>query len=199
MSFVTDDDDEYINNVKTFFTVESFVVEKSSSIFLQIKDKRSRCYLYEKSKREIFLNWWKNTQWVLTHLDQKKKKKKHLYWNEDKKFKIWKHFDEDVAVRNDIFKILCKRCLLMLKHSAVESDINIAKTHLISKQCLKIAKAKNLSQLTIIKSWKKIKHFVDFLNVNYYKDYYKYFVSMNISFIECRLLQRLLQTFEKSF
>jgi hypothetical protein len=56
MSFVTNDDDEYINNVKTSFTVESFVVENSSSIFLQIKDKRSRCHLYEKSKQEMFLN-----------------------------------------------------------------------------------------------------------------------------------------------
>jgi hypothetical protein len=147
----------------------------------------------------MFLNWWKNIQWVLTHLNQEKKKKKHLYWNEDKKFKIWKHFDEDVAVRDDIFKILCKRCELMLRHSFVESDINIAKTHLISKTCRKIAKAENLSQLMIIKSWKKIKYFVNFLNVNYYKDYDKYFVSMNICFVECRLLQRLLQTFEKSF
>ncbi len=159
MSFVTNDDDEYINNVKTSFIVESLIVENSSSIFLQIKDKRSRCHLYEKSKREMFLNWWKNIQWVLTHLNQEEKKKKHLYWDEDKKFKIWKHFDEDVAVKNDIFKILCKRCELMLRHSSVENDINIAKTHLISKTCRKIAKAESLSQLTIIKSWKKIKYF----------------------------------------
>ncbi len=87
----------------------------------------------------------------------------------------------------------------MLRHLFVKSDINIAKTHLISKQCLKIAKTKNLSQLMIIKNWKKIKHFVDFLNVSYYKDYYKYFVSINICFIKCKLLQRLLQTFKKSF
>jgi hypothetical protein len=147
----------------------------------------------------MFLNWWKSIQWILTHLNQKEKKKKHLYWNENKKFKIWKHFDENVAIKNDIFKILCKRCELMLKHSFVESDINIAKTHLISKQCLKIAKAESLSQLTIVKSWKKIRHFVDFSNVNYYKDYYKYFASMNICFIESKLLQRLLQTSEKSF
>jgi hypothetical protein len=39
MLFVTNDDDEYINNVKTSFIVKSFVVEKSSSIFLQIKNK----------------------------------------------------------------------------------------------------------------------------------------------------------------
>ncbi len=56
-----------------------FVVEKSFSIFLQIKDKRFRCYLYEKNKQKKFLNWWKNTQWVLTHLKQEEKKKKHLY------------------------------------------------------------------------------------------------------------------------
>ncbi len=92
-----------------------------------------------------------------------------------------------------------KRCLLMFKHVIVENDINIAKTHLILKQCLKIAKVENLSQLTIIKSWKKIKYFVDFLNVNYYKKYYKYFVLMNINFIKCKLLQRLLQIFKKSF
>jgi hypothetical protein len=188
MSFVTDNNDEYINNVKSSLIVESFVVEKLFSIFLQIKDKRSRCYLYEKNEREMFLNWWKNIQWMLTHLDQEEQKIKYLYWNEDKKFKIWKHFDEDVAVKNDIFKILCKRCELMLRHSFAESDINIAKTHLISKQCLKIAKIKNLSQLTIIKSWKKIKYFVDFLNVNYYKDSYKYFVLMKICFIKCKLL-----------
>jgi hypothetical protein len=180
MSFVTNDDDEYINNVKTSLIVESFVVENSSSISLQIKNKRFRCYLYEKNKREMFLNWWKNIQWALTHLDQENKKKKHLYWDEDKKFKIWKHFDEDVAVRDDTFKILCKRCELMLKHSFTENDINIAKTHLTSKTCRKIAKANDLFQLTIIKSWKKIKYFVDFLNVNYYKNYYKYFVSMNM-------------------
>jgi hypothetical protein len=123
----------------------------------------------------MFLNWWKNIRWILTHLNQKEKKKKHLNWNENKKFKIWKHFDECVAVKNDILKILCKRCDLVLRHSFVEIDINIAKTHLIFKQCLKIVKAKSLFQLTIIKSWKKIKHFVTFSHVDYYKNYYKYF------------------------
>ncbi len=175
MSFIIDDDDEYINNVKSFLNIKQFDVEKSSSLFLQIKDKQSRCYLYEKSKREMFLNWWKNIRWILTHLNQKEKKKKHLNWNENKKFKIWKHFDECVAVKNDILKILCKRCDLVLRHSFVEIDINIAKTHLIFKQCLKIVKAKSLFQLTIIKSWKKIKHFVTFSHVDYYKNYYKYF------------------------
>jgi hypothetical protein len=56
MSFITDDDDEYINNVENSFNIEQFDVEKSFSFFLQIKDKRFRCYLYEKSKREMFLN-----------------------------------------------------------------------------------------------------------------------------------------------
>jgi hypothetical protein len=135
----------------------------------------------------------------LTHLDQKKKKKKHLYWDEDKKFKIWDHFDEVVAVRNDIFKIVCKRCNLVLKHLSVENDINIAKTHLKFKQCLKIVKAESLSQLTIIKNWKKIKHFIIFSNVDYYKDYCKYSALMNICLLECELLQRLLQMFEKIF
>ncbi len=133
----------------------------------------------------------------MTHLDQEEKKKKHLYWDEDKKFKIWDHFDEAIAMKDDTSKIVCKRCDLVLKHSFVENDINIAKTHLTFKQCLKIVKAENLSQLTIIKSWKKIRHFIIFSNVDYYKDYYKYSALMNICLLECELLQRLLQMFEK--
>jgi hypothetical protein len=155
-------------------------------------------FIREKQARNV-LELMKKYSMNLDAFKSRKEKKNHLYWSEDKKFKIWKHFDEDVAMRNNIFKILCKRCKLMLRHSFVENDINIAKTHLISKTCRKIAKTKNLFQLTIIKSWKKKKYFVDFLNVNHYKDYYKYIVSMNIYFIECKLLQKLLQTFEKLF
>ncbi len=76
MLFVTNDDDEYINNVKTSFIVKSFVVEKSSSIFLQIKNKWSRCYLYEKNKRKMFLNWWKKYSMNFDAFKSRKEKEK---------------------------------------------------------------------------------------------------------------------------
>jgi hypothetical protein len=54
MSFVTEDDDDYVNNEDSF-NVETFVIDKILLQSLQIKDKHSRCYMYEKVKRDIFL------------------------------------------------------------------------------------------------------------------------------------------------
>jgi hypothetical protein len=52
MSFISNDDDRYINNVDNNFNDN--VVDDSSD-FLKIQDKRARCYIFEEIKRDIFL------------------------------------------------------------------------------------------------------------------------------------------------
>ncbi len=54
MSFIVENDDDYSNHVKNFSVVKSFIVEDTSKFFI-IKDKRFRCYFYEKNKRDDFL------------------------------------------------------------------------------------------------------------------------------------------------
>ncbi len=154
-------DDDYVNNEDSF-NVEAFVIDKILLQSLQIKDKHSRCYMYEKVKRDIFLQWWKSFIWAKKHTNQDKKKKRHLYWKDDKKSDIWNHFDEDVILEDEVSKIICKRCELVMKHSFIENETHTAKTHLSLKQCVKIAKIESLSQLTLIKSWKKIRDFICF-------------------------------------
>jgi hypothetical protein len=163
MSFFVENDDDYIDNLNSFVIDESSI-DKTSFDFLNIKNKRSRCYVYEKIKRDIFLTWWTTTNWTKTHTaDQDEKKKKHMYWESDKKSSMWKHFDETATIEDDISKIVCKRCEFVLEHSFTESDINIAKSHLNSKQCFKIAKTESLSQLTLMRNWKKIVNRFDLL------------------------------------
>jgi hypothetical protein len=158
MSFIIEDDDDYTDNLELFNTQES-IIDKTQLKTLQIKNKRSRCYMYEEIKRDIFLQWWKTFSWAKTHTNQDKKKEKHMYWENDKKSNIWKHFKKDVIVENDNSKIVCKRCELVLKHSFADFETHTTKMHLSSKQCVKIAKVEDLSQLTIVKSWKKIRRF----------------------------------------
>ncbi len=155
MSFIVEDDDDYSDHVKNFSVVEHFIVESTSKFFI-IKDRRSRCYIYEENKRDDFLKWWSASHWAKTHSDSDKKKKKQMYWDEDKKTTMWKHFDEDVIIEDDTSKIVCKRCALVLEHSFIDSETNTIKTHLNSKQCRKSAKVKSLSKLTLVKNWKKV-------------------------------------------
>jgi hypothetical protein len=54
MSFIVEDDDDYSDHVKNFSVVEHFIVESTSKFFI-IKDRRSRCYIYEENKRDDFL------------------------------------------------------------------------------------------------------------------------------------------------
>jgi hypothetical protein len=98
MSFIIEDDDDYTNNLELFNTQE-FIVDKSQLKILQTKNKRSRCYMYEEIKRDIFLQWWKTFFWAKTHTNQDKEKEKHMYWKDDKKSNIWKHFEKDVIVK----------------------------------------------------------------------------------------------------
>lgn len=120
-----------------------------------IKNKRMRCNIYEEIKREFFLTWWKSSSWVISHADSEKKKKQ-IYWDDDKKFEMWNHFEKDATLQKDAFKIICKRCEIVLKHSATRSEINTTKAHLIFKQCVKVVKFEDFSQLILIKNWKKI-------------------------------------------
>jgi hypothetical protein len=54
MSFIIEDDDNYTNNLE-FFNTQEFIVDKSQLKILQTKNKKSRCYMYEEIKRDIFL------------------------------------------------------------------------------------------------------------------------------------------------
>jgi hypothetical protein len=79
-----------------------------------------------------------------------------MYWNNEKKTIIWEHFFEEATLDEDTSKIVCKRCHLILDHSFVENNTNTAKSHLSSKQCSETFKVSDLSQLTLIKTWKKM-------------------------------------------
>jgi hypothetical protein len=79
-----------------------------------------------------------------------------MYWNNEKKIIIWEHFFEEATFDENTSKIVCKRCYLILNHSFVENDTNIAKSHLSSKQCSETFKISDLFQLTLIKTWKKM-------------------------------------------
>jgi hypothetical protein len=53
MSFIIENDDDYSNHVKNSLVVEHFIVENISK-FVISKDKRFRCYICEKNKRNEF-------------------------------------------------------------------------------------------------------------------------------------------------
>jgi hypothetical protein len=122
--------------------------------------------MYEKVKRDIFLQWWKISSWPKTHTNQDKKKERHTYWENDKKFNIWKHFEKHVIVENNNSKIICKRCNFVLEYSFAENEIYTTKTHLSFKQCVKIAKVENFSLLTIKKICEKTHQIISYLQIS---------------------------------
>jgi hypothetical protein len=113
----------------------------------------------------MFLTWWFTFKWASFHNNSNDKKKTRLHWKSEKKATIWKHFCEKTTVQDKTSKIICKRCQLILEHSAVENDINTIKIHLTSKQCSEIFKIDDLSQLTLTKIWKRVSWF--FINVKF--------------------------------
>ncbi len=153
MSTIVNDDESYIDNVDEN-SIDIIVDERSDS--LKIQEKRIRCRIFEEIKRDDFLTWWITTKWALSHQNQKNKKIKRMYWNNEKKIIIWEHFFEEATFDENTSKIVCKRCYLILNHSFVENDTNIAKSHLSSKQCSETFKISDLFQLTLIKTWKKM-------------------------------------------
>ncbi len=170
MSFISNDDDKYINNVDNNFN-DNVVDDSSDS--LKIQDKRARCYIFEEVKRDIFLTWWITIKWALFHTNQNdNKKNKRLYWDNEKKTSVWEHFSKAAILENDTSKIVCKRCHFVLDHSFVNHDINTIKSHLSSKQCFETSKASDFFQLTLIKIWKRVSLFL-FKFVVKTRDYYK--------------------------
>jgi hypothetical protein len=150
--FIVSIDNDTNDNDKLF--VDQFENERFDE--LTIQKKRHHCYLYEKSKRDIFFAWWSTSKWAVANTNQNNNKNKKLYWNNDKKAAIWKHFVENAIVEDNTSKIVCKRCHLMLNHSIIKNDINTTKLHLNSKQCFEKFKFNDLFQLTLKKTWKKV-------------------------------------------
>jgi hypothetical protein len=159
MSFnIEEDEDPHLPGSEQISFNDSQIINQTDATIagndLEIKGKRTRCYLYEESKRSTFLEWWGKCSWTVANAD---KKNKHLYWGGEKKAAVWTHFHEGAIIQDGTPRIICKRCRSVLGHPSLGHGTNTAKTHLESKQCSGTAKAVGLPQLTIANSWKKVR------------------------------------------
>ena len=147
-----------IVNKKLFFNFQ--IIQNSKSSFktdLQIKKKMfAVIYIMKMSNRSFWTDETslRNSRQMSKNL--KKIKKKHFYWKIDKRAICWKHFDKKFSIENDISKIICRRCDIILKHFSFDNNINTASMHLKNRKYIEISKIQLFSQLTLKKIWNKI-------------------------------------------
>jgi hypothetical protein len=124
-------------------------VEVSSSIKLQTSGKPVKCFLFDLTKKDDFLNWWMTSKWFYNNEEKSKRKKKKISWGSEKKALHWKQFFEGATVVEGTPKVVCKRCTVVLSHPGTGVGNSTMVNHLNSVKCKKTSKTKGLKRLPL--------------------------------------------------
>jgi hypothetical protein len=119
----------------------------SSSSQLAILNNFVSCYVYDVDKKKKFMNWWKKNKWFYKNEEKSTKRKQKIHWDFDKKTHHWKHYFEKATTIKKTFKIICKRCYVMLTHFSTNVKNTIMINHLIFAKCRKTIKFKSRKQI----------------------------------------------------
>ncbi len=111
----------------------------ASVVFVELQslhDERHVLYDHEQEYQYIFLNWWKQTQYAM-QIERKVSDYRHSKWiSQTWTNEIWNNFYQTALVESERFKLICRLCLHVYKHSNNRSiDNSIMKHHLNSKDC----------------------------------------------------------------
>jgi hypothetical protein len=159
----------YIHFYITFYIMnedyENVFSKSQTQVNLKIMNKFIRCHVYEEEKKNEFLAWWKKTKWFRRNAKKFSKKQKKIHWKSNKKMNLWTHYVEKVVIIDEISKVICTKCTIILSHSVIETNNSIMIHHLSSKKCKKTFTFKELEQV-ILKFNKRV-----IMNDDYQKDY----------------------------
>ncbi len=140
------------------------------TISLQKVGQNKECYLWQVDKNKEFMAWWEKTGWYFSNNPADEKMKYSIRWGSKKTATVWNFFDEGALVSNGGPRVICQRCLAVLKHSSMGIGTKPMDVHLDSKECRKRSKAKGLEQLSIREGFRGV---VGLTNIDYHKDYHK--------------------------
>jgi hypothetical protein len=115
---------------------------------LKILDKNVDCYVLKTKKKSQFVAWWTTTKWFYNNEEKSIRLRKKIRWKSKKKASQWKQFYEKTTIAENVSKVICRRCLVVLTHFFIDIENSIMITHLTSIKCLKIFKKKNLKKLS---------------------------------------------------
>jgi 4-hydroxy-3-methylbut-2-enyl diphosphate reductase IspH len=139
-----DDDRSFASNL--FANASSFKIMRHNI----------KCHVFESEKQNEFHSWWRDTIWYSSNEEKFAKYKKNIHWSFEKKTVHWKKYCETTSVSEEVSKIICKRCNIVLTYSSIESRNTIMLNHLSSNDCKKTSVFRDLKQLLLQMSYRAI-------------------------------------------
>lgn len=118
-------------------------------LYITIKGKRHRCYVFSNANKDVFLDWWKQTTWYKDPDNKNLREKINLGETQSGTSTIWTSFEEGAIVGSGKPSIICLRCDDVLTHPYMNQGTGSGRDHLKKKSCKDSASMRGMTQLTL--------------------------------------------------